>query len=213
MTDCGIYSGEDIITAGINIKNGDDLTKVIKELVNSNLDVKVALSWNATTRQLCLVKNGNVVSCQTIADTDDQYLAVSGTKLQIWKNGTPPIKINEVDLAATFAQTPLTLHSTSLVISQGGTAGHDATINVVPSADLGNALKAGSDGKPFVAAPPQGITDVVIANGECITWNRAYLNGKITYTPVIDWACVSSHVCPICIADTIEPINLNVTPG
>ena len=214
MTDCGIYNGADIITSKLTIKNGDNLTKIIKELSNNNADITLALTWNATTRQLCITKNGTVVSCQTIADSDDQYFKSTGTKLELWKPlPTGDIKVSEIDLSTLVPETALVVNSTTLAVSQSGTKGHTVAINFQASSDLGNAIKIGSDGKPFVATPPQSITDIVIADGNCMTWSKTYANGKVTLTPTIDWNCVASNTCDICVADSIEPINLNVTPA
>lgn len=50
-----------------------------------------------------------------------------------------------------------------------------------------------------------------INNGECIQMVKEFLNGVLTYTPVINWACVADKICPICQpAPCPAPIGLSV---
>lgn len=52
-----------------------------------------------------------------------------------------------------------------------------------------------------------------VNDGECITWVKEFIGGKLHLTPVIDWACVAAQVCEICNPPTCPaPIALVVSP-
>lgn len=211
---CVYYDGEDIVSGDINIQTNDDLTKVINELVKNALDLDIDLSFNPTTRQLCLLKNGVTVKCKTIPDGDDQYLTLTGTLLKIWKPGATPVQIGAaIDLAELLGDTTLNIISQSIQVIPGGTNGHSPRLNIVPSSDLGNIFKMGSDGKPYVPASAQGITDVVITDVEGVTWAKTYSNGVLTFTPTFNWTTIAAIICPICADACAAPGGIIVTPG
>ena len=48
-------------------------------------------------------------------------------------------------------------------------------------------------------------------NGECITFIKEFVDGKLIITPQIDWNCVAGHVCELCsptAPDCPAPINM-----
>lgn len=84
------------------------------------------------------------------------------------------------------------LSSNSLRITPSGTAcNSSATIEIVPSSDLGNSFILGSDGKAYVPR-------VEFLPGSCITFSKVLVNGVILFTPIIDKTCLASLLCPIC---------------
>ena len=51
-----------------------------------------------------------------------------------------------------------------------------------------------------------------INDGECITWVKEFIDGKLTFTPQLDWDCVAENICGICVPPTCPaPIELTVT--
>lgn len=211
-SDCVRYDGEDIVTTIFNIQNGDNLTDVIVELAKNLNTVDIELTFNSTTRSLCLLKNDAVVQCVTISDKDDQYLVLTEEKvLQIWKTASPSdIMINEVDLSSVFTETPLEVTSDTLTIAQNPNNSHDISIDISPSSDLGNILILGTDNKPYVPDTGVAVSNVVIQNGNCITWVKTFANEVITFVPTIDWTCVAAQVCELCAPSCSVPTNLNV---
>lgn len=50
-------------------------------------------------------------------------------------------------------------------------------------------------------------------NGECITFVKEFIQGKLIITPQIDWTCVANHICPLCAPPAPNcpaPINMTV---
>jgi hypothetical protein len=48
-----------------------------------------------------------------------------------------------------------------------------------------------------------------INDGECISFVKEFIDGKLHITPQIDWACVAAQVCDICNPPTCPaPIEL-----
>lgn len=214
-TECTIYSGEDIDIGDIHIHKGDNLNLVISNLIKE-VDIDIDLQWNNTTRVLSLLKNDTVVASETITDRDDQYLVLSSNKLSIYKprftgNPSDDIKINEVDLSTLFTETTLSISSTSLSVTAGGTRGHTPTINIVPSTDDDNAFELGTDGRPYVAIANTGTQNVIIEDIDGLSWTKTTVNGVITFTPEFDWDYIASQVCPLCAPSCAAPTNLNAT--
>lgn len=198
-SDCVKYTG-DVIPAGeTQINPGDLLTEVIEKLAANGFDFTLGATFNTTTRVLSLQKNGVTAATVSIPE-NDYYLVVSGTKLQLFRDvpGPTDLKLSEVELSSLLSETALAVQSTSLDVTQSGTKGHNVTINVSPSADAGNSLVLGSDGKPYVPKTPKYISYVEIENTDCITFTKTLVNGTLTIVPTIDWACVAAQVCPIC---------------
>lgn len=51
-----------------------------------------------------------------------------------------------------------------------------------------------------------------IEDGECISFTKEFISGKLVITPSIDWDCVATQVCNICSGPTCPaPIGLTVT--
>lgn len=102
--------------------------------------------------------------------------------------------------------------STSLVITpSSGTCNSDLTIEIEPSTDANNIFVLGSDNYPYVPAPPDSIDDVNILSGECIVWTKTVISGVPTFSCVIDWNCVASHICAInCVSICANPLALTV---
>ena len=102
--------------------------------------------------------------------------------------------------------------SSSLVVTpSGGSCNKDLTVELVPSTDANNILTLGTDGHPYVPAPAASINDVNIISGDCIVWTKTVINGVPTFTYVIDWNCVASHVCAEdCEILCPNPINLTI---
>ena len=94
------------------------------------------------------------------------------------------------------------LTSRSLRITPSNTAcNSSATIEIVPSSDLGNSFILGSDGKAYVPR-------IEFVSGSCITFSKVLVNGVILFTPIIDKACLASLLCPIC-ASIPPPVTNN----
>lgn len=198
---------------GVFIEPGESLTTIIKKLSQAESGITITADFNPTSRILTIKKNGATVASVTIPDSDDQYLELAGTKLQIWKPGATPLKINEVDLALAQAETVLNITSTSLTVIPGGIKGHAPQIEFVPSTDTGNAIIMGTDQRPYVPAPDFGVGDVVINNIPGINWTRVVKNGVISYTPVIDWQYFADQICPLCNPSCGAPSELTVQNG
>lgn len=119
-SDCVIYEGTNIHTSVITITANDNLTKIISELSKNGAVADINMSYNPATRQLCLLRNGTVVRCFTIADTG-YYMSISGTKLQLWRvvlpNG-PDVKVDEEDLSVMFSL-PVVSSISSMLSYQG----------------------------------------------------------------------------------------------
>lgn len=50
-----------------------------------------------------------------------------------------------------------------------------------------------------------------INDGQCITFTKEFIEGKLVITPSIDWDCVAENVCEICNPVTCPtPIELSV---
>lgn len=78
---------------------------------------------------------------------------------------------------------------------------------------VGNTVEVTKDGCGVnLEISPNTIDNLLqINNGECITWIKEFISGKLNLTPVIDWTCVASHVCDICNPPTCpQPIELTV---
>lgn len=51
-----------------------------------------------------------------------------------------------------------------------------------------------------------------INDGECVSYTKEFIDGKLVITPTIDWDCVASQVCGICQpTDCPAPMDLQVT--
>src|ERR1044072_98310 len=52
---------------------------------------------------------------------------------------------------------------------------------------------------------------LLINDGECVSYTKEFIDGKLVLTPVIDWDCVALQVCNICQpADCPAPLDLQV---
>jgi hypothetical protein len=53
---------------------------------------------------------------------------------------------------------------------------------------------------------------IKIKNGLCIQMVKEFIDGVVTYTPVIDWNCVAAQTCGLCVpAVCTTPNNLTIT--
>lgn len=106
--------------------------------------------------------------------------------------------------------------SNSLVITPGGTHGFNPEIELVPSTDANNILILGTDGHPLVTKPLSTTyistdagnsivlgTDsklfspqVSVATNGCLSFAHTVVGGVSTFTPTIDYTCLSSHLTP-----------------
>ena len=87
-------------------------------------------------------------------------------------------------------------------------------IEIVPSSDANNIFILGSDGKPFVPQYSGNIPQVVIADGECISFDVQVVGNITTYTPVIDYNCLASNICGLCNLQLCQkPANLVAIPS
>lgn len=169
----------------------------------------ITASFDDASRQLCLFDRGNLTSCVTIPDDDDQYLELNGTILSIRKiDGT---LVNSVNLSGLIpAETPFVLNSQSLLVTPGGAFGHTPTIELVPSGDNNNILILGSDGRPYV--PAQIDKDVNIVNIQGLSFIKNVTSNSITFTPVLDYVYIASQVCPLCVGPLpCNPLTINVS--
>lgn len=91
-----------------------------------------------------------------------------------------------------------TQDTTSIDLSGNGNLTTPLSADVKISSNLGNGISILSDGIYS--------EKINIKNGPCISFVVSAVSGVKTYTPVIDWACVATKVCPLCIA----PICTNV---
>ena len=91
---------------------------------------------------------------------------------------------------------------------------HSRKIEIVPSSDANNIFILGSDGKPFVPQYSGNIPQVVIADGECISFDLQVVGNITTYTPVIDYNCLASNICGLCNLQLCQkPANLVAIPS
>lgn len=95
--------------------------------------------------------------------------------------------------------------STSLSVHSSGLCSDQISIELIPSAQVGNILILGNDGKPYV--PP---TIVSMGASKCISWQMAVSGNTTTWVPVIDFACVSNNITPDAI-DCVAPTNVNIS--
>ena len=149
--------------------------------------------------------------CQNPCDCFNGNSTVDNTDSVILKNNTNTCLgiVKDTTTLTTFITNLLSyiknifssLTSRSLRITPSGTAcNSSATIEIVPSSDLGNSFILGSDGKAYVPR-------VEFLPGSCITFSKVLVNGVILFTPIIDKACLASLLCPICAS--ISPILIN----
>lgn len=48
-------------------------------------------------------------------------------------------------------------------------------------------------------------------NGECISFIKEFIDGKLVITPQIDWECIAENICELCAPPVCPaPINLVV---
>lgn len=52
-----------------------------------------------------------------------------------------------------------------------------------------------------------------IKNGDCITWTKEFIGGKLTITPSINEACLAAAICGLCPPGIVcpAPLVLSVT--
>lgn len=106
------------------------------------------LEFNPVTRELCLVRGNGNKSCVTLPN-DLQQISLNGNNLCLSKGG------GCVDLSAYILanETPFNATSNSIIITPGGTKGHNPHLEIKLSEDGCNPLLLGSDGGLFLSIP------------------------------------------------------------
>ena len=63
-----------------------------------------------------------------------------------------------------------------------------------------------------LSVSPNNLDELLdIHDGECITFTKEFIDGKLVITPAIDWDCVATHVCDICQGPSCPaPVGLTV---
>jgi len=178
-SDCLVYDGQDIeLSNGTTIENLSILTDIIQKLSQNNLNVILDITFSPSTRKLCLLQNGEIKKCITLPDADDQYLKLNGNKIEIWKPSLDgvDIKINEVDITSIIGIPNITSNSLTVSLLKN--------IEFVPSAQVGNHLTLGSDGKPYT--PVQTLTFTPSSKVlEISGGNNVTLDGFVSLSPII----------------------------
>lgn len=166
------------------------------------------ITFDPDTRDLCVLIN-DVPKCVNIPDKDDQYITFDEeTFILSIHNGDGEI-ISSVNLS--IFNTEFSASSTSLVITPGGTFGHEPNIEIVPSVDAGNALILGSDGRPYV--PPGSTPEPETPNSEIDTDSIAItLTGTLNRTISANLRIDPSSTAPISITSDGLKIDCCDTP-
>ena len=147
--------------------------------------------------------------CQSPCDCYNSNTSIGNTDSVILKNDANTCLgiVKDTTTLTTFITNLLNylknifsnLTSRSLKITPSGTAcNSSATIEIVPSSDLGNSFILGSDGKAYVPR-------IEFVPGSCISFSKVLVNGVIMYVPIIDRVCFANLFCPICASTTPPP--------
>lgn len=138
-------------------------------------------------------------TCPVVVTSDCvQYVGPDDACLDIAGSGTPMTLTNLLRAVFTYLSTFLSrITSSSLSINLSGTCANLLDIELVPSAQSGNILILGNDGRPYV--PP---TVINMQSSKCMSWQSTGSGQNVTWTPVLDFTCISQNIDNACSAPT-----------
>lgn len=148
-----------------------------------------------------------LTDCVNYSGPDQPCFSISSTGTP--SNLTTVIK-NVLSYLSTFFSR-FTSSSLTLTPSNSNGCPNQLAIELIPSAQVGNILILGSDGKPYV---PQSVVD--LQGSRCISFVSSGPAGAIKWTPVLDFNCISQNITPTaiqCAAPTSVSISNIVING
>lgn len=146
-------------------------------------------------------------SCPVVVESSCvEYDGPDQPCLGIASSGTPSTLTQVLQAIFTFLSTWFTrFTSSSLSVNASSSGGCISSVDIelVPSAQVGNILTLGNDGKPYV--PP---TLIGFQNSPCISWqSTTNSQGNVVWVAVLDFTCISQNTD----TDCASPTSVSVT--
>ncbi len=140
-----------------------------EQIVNTICETVVNYGLCCADIMECINNEVNTLDYSCLANSQNQWETYSFIqKLQVIINKACESVASGPDFSLT---------SDSLVVTPGGVQGHDPVIELIPSADAGNILELGTDGKPFV--PTRANPSLVANDSNTIDFNTS---GSLDHT-------------------------------